>query len=120
MLLSNMYPQPARYAIGYCGCAASTSGRTPGTNVASPTFIFAVAPGIGQVPAGSPGTGSRQITTLFTPTSSSAQPVKACSPDTPVMPLAGLSNDPIGPRLVPGANTCTLTAIVIGEFAAHA
>src|SRR5216684_3156610 len=71
---------------------ASTSGRASATNTALPTKI--------RLPAGSPVTGSRQISTPVTSKLSSAQPVTGIAPTTPEVFVAGVSKLPNGGAVV--------------------
>src|SRR3990170_2221488 len=77
------------------------SGRAPLTSVASPMYL--------SVPAGSPATGARRIRTRVTPLSSSAQPVTATDPVTPVAFCVGVSKLPKGGTVV-GTGTMAETS----------
>src|SRR6266404_5459624 len=89
---------------------ACTSGRASATNTALPMKI--------RLPAGSPVTGSRQISTLATSTLSRAQPVTGIAPTTPEVLFTGVSKLPNG---APGGVTrVTFTWIVCGELEAPA
>ena len=62
-------------------------------------------------------TGSRKICTFDTATSSSAQPVTATAPLSPVAPCCGVSIVPNGGFEVPGAMIVTRT-VTVGELCA--
>src|SRR6516162_2293809 len=69
-------------------------------------------------PGVSPLTGSRRIRTRETSMSSSAHPVIANDPVTPVVLFVGESNDPIGGADVPAGMTVSATEMGATTFAA--
>src|SRR6266508_886596 len=85
------------------------SPRAPSTNDASPTKTFPLK----TAPGGSLGCASRWIWTRTTSISSIAQPVTATDPLL-ALPSAGVSNEPTGPVVVPGALSVRMTLVVLG------
>ena len=61
----------------------------------------------------SPGPAS-SISTRSMPTSSSAQPVTAIEPCSPVAPAAGVSTTPLGGADVPGSRSVAVIVEVVG------
>src|SRR5260370_31566819 len=68
-----------------------------------------------RLPAGSPITGSRRISTRVTSILSSAQPVTGIAPTTPVVLVIGVSKLPNGSA---GVTLATLTVMLCGELVA--